>query len=286
MSEPLTWSPARSWRWRTCPRQFLLRDVVNAEPAQFEARRLLRGSVIHAGMEGAIQAVAAGKHREARSLFDFLAEAQEAMEAHPAAAELSTAELADCFRVVSSALAVLEVPLPGSIIGVEFPFSLRHNGMVINGQIDLVLRTGPCSLRVLDWKTGKIPERAEAIEGHTALGIYSIAALQAWPWARTVEVGLYSVPQNRSVNLIVTRAMQEMVLDRLARDFHAAHHAKARLSPETVDEVFPARSGEHCTSCAFRSYCPLFAESALPVRPGVDVTAERERIATRISLSG
>lgn len=286
MSEPLTWSPARSARWRACPRQFLLKDVVVAAPAQFDARRVLRGQVIHAGMEGAIRAVSHGKHRNARSLFDFLAEAQETMEAHPAAADMSVPDFAECLRVVSSALAVLEVPLPGSIIGVEFPFSLRHNGMTVNGAIDLVLRTGPYSLRVLDWKTGKIPDRAEAIEGHTALGVYSIAALRAWPWARTVEVGLYSVPQNRSVNLVVTRSMQEMVLNRLSRDFHAAHHARARLSPETLDEVFPARSGEHCTSCVFRSYCPEFADSTPPVRPGVDVDAERERIATRISLSG
>jgi RecB family exonuclease len=286
MSEPLTWSPSRSWRWRTCPRQFFLRDVAQATPAQFDARRIVRGKVIHAGMEGAIRAVSNGKHRQARTLFDFLAEAQEAMGAHPAAARLPASEFADCLRVVAAALAVLDVPVPGSIIGVEMPFILRHNGIVINGAIDLALRTGPTSIRVLDWKSGKVPERSEAIEGHTALGIYSIAALQVWPWARMIEVGLYSVSQNRSVNLVVTRAMQEMVLERLSRDFHAAHHAKARLSPETFDETFPAKSGDHCTSCVFRSYCPQFAGVQLPTRPEVDVAAERERIATRISLSG
>lgn len=242
--------------------------------------------MIHAGMEGAIRAVSHGRHREARSLFEFLGEAQDAMRAHPDADRMSIPDIADCARIVASALAVLEVPAPGSIIGVEFPFSFRHNGILIDGVIDLALRTGPTSLRVLDWKTGKIPDRSEAIEGHTALGVYSIAAMRAWPWARSVEAGLYSVPHNKSVNLVVTRAMQEMILDRLVRDYHAAHHAKARLSPETVDEVFPTRAGEHCTSCVFRSYCPEFADSGPPTRPGLDVAAEQRRIAMRISLSG
>lgn len=213
----------------------------------------------------------------------FLDEALDAMNEHPAIERLSMPDMADCARVVSSALAVLDVPLPASIIGIEFPFSFHHNGIVIDGVIDLALRTGPHSVRVLDWKTGKVPDRTEAIEGHTALGVYSVAALQAWPWARTIDACLYSVPKRKSVNLVVSRAMQELVLSRITADFHAAHHAKALLSPENVDETFPARSGDHCMTCVFRSYCPIFADSDLPVRPGLDVLAERDRIAARIS---
>jgi len=286
MTDALTWSPSRSRRWRECPRQFLFNDVLGAPPAQPDPPHFLRGSLIHAGMEGAIRAVAAGKHRHARTLAGFLDEANDAMRAHPAAAQLPEPTVADCHRVLADAMAGLGVPMPASIIGVEWKFVLRHNGIMINGAIDLVLRTGPASLRVLDWKSGKIPERSEAIEGHTALGIYSIAAMRAWRWASAIEVGLYSIPHDQSVNLIVTRAMQELVLDRVSRDYHAAQHARALLSPESVDEAFPTRSGDHCGSCRFRSYCPLFGGSALPVRPGVDVEKEREHIARKITLSG
>lgn len=286
MTQSLPWSPSRSTRWRTCPRQFLYRDVLNVEPAQFAAPRNLRGSVIHAGMEGALRAVSNGQHRGARTMALFIPEAQEAMREHPLAAELSEMDLIDCMRVVSTALAGLDVPNPGSILGVEYPFSFVYNGMPIKGIMDLILRTGAYSIRVIDWKSGKIPERAESLEGNTALGVYSVAAMRAFPWAKVIEVGLHSIPHDQSTQLVITREMQELVLERLASDYHASAAARARLRPDTIDVEFPAKVGDHCTSCVFRSYCPKFARSNPPVRPGVDVEAERDRMTARIALSG
>ena len=286
MSTPLVWSPSRSTRWRTCRRQFLLKDLLAAEPAQHAARRNLRGNVMHAGMEAALRTVAAGKYRHATSMAAFFGEAETAMREHPSAAELPAADLADCVGIVYAALTGLGVPAPGSILGVEMPFTFVHHGMPVKGIIDLALRTGPVSARVIDWKSGRIPERSEQLEGNTALGVYSVAAMRAFPWARTIEVCLHSIPRAQSVQLVITREMQELVLERLAGDFHAAESARARLAPESVDDLFPASTGDHCTSCVFRSYCPEFRDSSPPVRPGVDVDAERERLAARIALTG
>lgn len=285
MSESPSWSPSRSSRWRACPRQFLLRDVLDAPPTQHTAKHLLRGRVMHAGLEAAIRVVASGRRRDARTMAAFTDEAYDAMRDSPAATDLSTADLADCLRIVGAALTTLQVPLAGAIIGVEHPFSLRHGQILIEGVMDLVLRTGPDSLRIIDWKSGDIPRRAEEIEGHTALNVYSVAASRCWPWAKTIEVGLHSISRNRSVNLIATPDMQEMALARLVQDHHAARYARERLTAKNVNSLFPARSGDHCQSCEHRSYCPLFADSAPPVRAGVDVDTERQRVATKIFLA-
>jgi RecB family exonuclease len=286
VSELLSWSPARSQRWRACRRQFLFKDLLDAAPAQHDAQRLLRGRVMHAGMEAAIRAVSHGKRRGARMFDAFIDDAQEAMRAHPAADQLSAADLADCVRVLHDALRLLRVPLPASIIGVEHPFSFHYQGVLLEGVIDLVLRTGPTSLRVIDWKSGKIPDRAEAIEGHSALMLYAVATLRCWRWAETVEVGLYSFKYRRSIQLTASDSMRDLVLARLVRDYHAAQFARVRLTSTKVDEVFPASPGDHCDSCVFRSYCPVFAGAQLPTRPGVDVDAERDRIDAMIELSG
>lgn len=296
MADISTWSPTRSWRWQACPRQFLLKDVLNAKPAQPDAPRVLRGQLMHAGMEGAMRAardeVTITNFPNLPDMSVFFGDAQRAMTAHRAWPFLvSDADMADCSRIVHDCLSRLEVPPPSSILGVEQSFSfchqaLRHDGVIdlrIEGTVDLALRTGANSLRVIDWKTGSIPDRPELIEGRIALNVYSIAAMLLWPWATTVQVSLFSIPRGHSVNLVVTRETQAMALDRIAQDFQAAHEAMAALAPDTVDADFPTRSGDACISCVFRSYCPEFAQVALSVRRGVDVDAERNRIEAAIS---
>jgi putative RecB family exonuclease len=282
----MSWSPARSTAWRTCPRQFLYRDVLQAAPAQFEAPRRQRGRVMHAGMEGAFRALYGGKHRGALTMAWYIGEAHDAMREHADAALLAPAELADCLQIVANLLAALEVPNAGSILGIEYPFSFVHKGIPINGIMDLALRTGPKSLRVVDWKSGRITSRTEQLEGNVALATYSIAAGRIWPWAEEIEVGLHSMRYNESTFLVVTRELQELALARVVGDFHAAESARHNLDPLTLEDVFPTKPGEHCSGCLFRSYCPLFAESNPPVRPGVDVEAERARLEARISLAG
>lgn len=282
----MTWSPARSTMWRTCPRQFLYRNVLDAIPAQYEATNRQRGRVMHAGMEAAFRTLANGKHRGALTMAWYIGEAHEAMRAHADAELLSMSDLADCLKIVSTQLAQLDVPTPGSILGIECPFSFVHKGIPVNGVIDLVRRTGPKSLRITDWKSGHIATRTEQLEGNTALLIYSIAAAQAWHWAEEIEVGLHSMRYGDTCYFTVTREMQELALSRLVRDYDAAEAARSRLGRHVTENEFPARPGDHCQGCVFRSYCPLFAKSNPPVRPGVDVEAERERLKARISLAG
>lgn len=282
----MSWSAARSASWRTCPRQFLFRDVLRAEPAQHENGRRPRGRVMHAGMEAAFRTLATGKHRHALTMAWYISEAHEAMRAHPDAEALSVADLAECLQIVSNVLATLDVPYAGSVLGIEYPFSFVHKGIPVNGTIDLAMRTGPTSLRITDWKSGRIATRTEQLEGNTALMIYSIAAARAWRWAKEIEVGLHSMRYGQANYLTVTREMQELTLVRLARDYHAAEAARNHLDPLTLNDVFPTKPGEHCSACVFRSYCPLFAKSSPPVRPGVDVDAERARLEAQISLAG
>lgn len=282
----MSWSPARSTSWRTCPRQFLFRDVLNAAPAQHENARRPRGRVMHAGMEAAFRALVSGKYRHALSMAWYIAEAHEAMRNHSDAQALSWVDFADCLQTVSNALAMLDVPNAGDVLGIEYPFSFVHKGIPVNGTIDFAQRTGPKSLRITDWKAGRIISRAEQLEGNTALMIYSIAAARAWHWAEKIEVGLHSMRYGEAHYLTVTREMQELALSRLVHDYHEAETARVRLGRHSTDNEFPAKSGEHCSACVFRSYCPLFARSNPPVRPGVDVEAERARLEARISLAG
>jgi len=277
-----SWSPARSSLLRHCPRQYLLRHVLHAVPAQPDSVSKLRGRVIHAGLAAAFAERATGEpgDRHRPMMARHYAAAEHAMHEHSDTPMLSSVEQAGAIAQAFEVLRTIAPPHPTAILAVELEFSLEVDGESINAVTDLVLRTGSTSLHVREWKTGTVSWEPVADD---ALPLYGLMALQRWPWAQKVTVGLYSTRINREQVQTLTPVHIQRLRDRLTRDARWDRQARPGLSVGTVDALYPTDVGSHCGGCPFRSYCPQFRSvTNLPVRPGVDVVAERHRLAAAL----
>lgn len=285
-----TWSASRTHQWRTCRRQFLLGPVLRAQPAQPDATSRLIGRIGHGGIQAAYEtwcaesSPARWRALDGRTMIEFFSDAYAAMERHP---DTVLAKGPDWKRVVQDVfrtLSALPIPHPDAILGVEKGFSISlwpSPPRKVNGVIDLILRTGFDSLHIRDWK-----QRDADTEPHrnVQLAIYVRAAQYFYPWAKNITVGLYGITTQRETVVTIPPDALESLLGGTERDCRAALTAVEELSNgRSIDQLFPAASGEHCTRCTMRSYCPLFANADLPVRPGVDVNTERERNALALA---
>jgi len=282
----MAWSPARSSLLRHCPRQYLLRHILHAVPAQPDSVSKLRGRVIHAGLAAAFAERAIGEpgDRHRPMMARHYAAAEHAMREHRDTSMLSSIERAVAFAQVFEVLRTIPPPHPTAILGVELAFSLELDGEPINAVTDLVLRTGSTSLHVREWKSGTVTWEPVVDD---ALPFYGLMALQRWPWAQTITVGLYPTRINRERVQVLTPVHIQRLRDRLVNDARRDRRARLNLSAGTVDTLFPTDVGSHCGGCPFRSYCPQFRSvTDLPVLPGVDVVAESNRLAMALERHG
>jgi hypothetical protein len=279
------WSPARSSLLHHCPRQYALRYVLKAVPAQPDSVARMRGRVIHAGLAAAFQARAAGEMGAAQYplMARYYPAAEAAMLAHADAAVLSSVERAGAFAQAHRVLRRVASPHPAAILGVEMPFDVDIEEVPVEGVIDLALRTGLASVHVREWKTGTVTWLPLEDD---ALPVYGWAAAQRWPWVKTITVGLYATRVNQEREQALSVARSRLRCAKLARDARWAATARTSLTAETIDALYPMNPGGHCGGCPFRSYCPQFSKvSDLPLRSGVDVAAERHRLAQTLEHS-
>jgi RecB family exonuclease len=270
-SSATAWSVSREWLWDACPRQYSLRYLRGARPAQPVAPNRARGIVAHAGMEGAYRAAQEEGPRESGLMLDFAQESRLSMMDTQEWRELSTAERGDILTLVEDCLESLPTPHATSILGVECAVDMTLDGLDVTAILDVVLRTGRRSLHVRDYKTSALPRKPDELESNMQLAVCALAASQRWPWADTITVGLYSLPKRRE---IIHRLSRKSVATLVRHLVAQAERAHAR-------ESFPATPGDHCATCRFRSYCPEFAGVDFPLASGlspVDVAREQFRL--------
>lgn len=262
-----------------CPRQFLLRYVLNAQPAQPDDVARMRGRVIHAGLAAAFAARAEDRidgDRGNPQMARYYSVARMAMMDSSDYALLSTLETMRAHAEVYQVLASIPPPHPAMVLGVELPFEVLAEGEWITGIIDYAVRTGETSLHVRDWKSGPVTWSPSA---DPAVPLYGLAAALRWPWATTITIGLY--PTRTRVERLETLdpGLAREASARLAADARQERAALAELTADTADALYPPTPGEHCRTCTLRSYCPRFSDAVdLPIRPGVDVVTEQKRL--------
>lgn len=264
---------------RRCLRQFLLRYVLNAEPAQPDDIARVCGRVIHVGLAAAFTARAEDRidgDRGSPQMARYYPVAEAAMMDSPDYPLLPAAEAMRAHAEVDRVLASILPPHPAMILGVELPFEVVIEGERIVGIIDYAVRTGETSLHVRDWKSGAVTWLPSA---DPAVPLYGLAAAQKWPWATTITVGLY--PTRTRAEWLETLDLDQagQTVARLAADAQQERATVAELTADTVDALYPPSPGEHCRTCVVRSYCPRFRDIVdLPIRPGVDVVTEQKRL--------
>lgn len=273
------WSVSQSHTLEQCPRQWWFQYEARAQPAQPRNVAQLIGSAIHAGMEAAYLAVKNGKIAartdQGASLATTVGLA--ALTAFSAywdanAAHVREYEREDAERLLLELLDAIPTPVPGNVLAVEQRFTLTTPTLV-SGVMDLVLRAGVTWIHIRDWKLGKVPTKPVELEHNIQLATYVRAAQQAWPWATKITVGLFSVRECREV---IHELHPESVAHAAAQLAADAEEATTRAWSRWVQPI----TGEHCEGCRFRSYCPKMNRvTTLPVMAGVDVAAERARLA-------
>lgn len=267
--------------WTTCPRQWWIGYGVRAAVPNVTPAHLTEGSALHAALEAVYTAARAHPQTEPLApgtvMRHFEDAAIDGLNRYLRPAEPSPELVGALLELLDE----LPVPRPIAIIGIEqkFRFPLS-GGEIVEGSIDLALRTGPTSLHIRDWKHSGIP----AIDS-VQLATYDMAARILWPWAEKVTVGFYSIKKRTEVLGVLSVATTHLRMEQMR---HAGEEMADAMA-EHADggdgtELFPTAPDEHCTSCRFRSYCPDYT-SPLPLPltfPADEVASTRADLLRRL----
>jgi RecB family exonuclease len=151
-------------------------------------------------------------------------------------------------------------------IGVERHVATRTDRLALSGRVDRIDARGE-ELVVVDYKTGRYQPGQVEVRGSIALAIYALAA------ARTLrrpchQVELHHLPTGVVASWRHTEESLGRHLDRAeqaAEDIVAATDTLA--AGADPDEVFPARTGQHCGWCDYRAHCPAGQAAARAREP-------------------
>jgi DNA helicase II / ATP-dependent DNA helicase PcrA len=140
------------------------------------------------------------------------------------------------------------------VLHTEESFQIQVGETIVVGRIDRVDKLPDGSVAIVDYKTGKARDQRNA-DDSLQLSLYAIAAKEKWGYD-VGQVSFYNLEDNLAV--VTTRS--------------AAHLIAARKKVEDAAEgiasgKFDAKSGMHCSFCAYRSLCPE-QEKRIP-QPGL-----------------
>lgn len=254
------WSPSKVLSYRTCPKQWELRyrtasRAWRAEMAGETPLPMLLGTVAHRGLEAAYLDAQAGFALGSGHMSMFRETALDAI--RKASAGLGIDEHPEAEQIedeVGDVLHTLPVPRRAAVLGVEMTLADEVEGIEFTNVVDLILRTGPTSLHLRDWKRKSVRNLPLAVNlaDDPQLCSYRHAAARHFPWAQTVTVGLYSLISNREVSA-------ELPLARAKRTM--AGEAATIRKAQGDAECLPTPDGTNCSRCLVRSACPVWTVS-------------------------
>lgn len=283
----LQWSVSQGWLAEACPFQWWLKHRFQAKPAQPEAPKRIAGRARHAALEAAFNdANSYAPDQRTGTMertFDVAVNALTDywLEQNP---KVPPHELLRASEDIHAVLVSQPMPKAGTLIGPEHPFRLfiPYASLDLVGMIDVGFWTGEHSVRLVDWKSNTIPD---TVHGNIQLAVYYYVMRSLIPHLTEVEVALYSIRQNREVadtldpelvvHIVRTLIDQAVEVNRKANEAQRPGAEILRIFP-------PTPSAFACETCPFRSYCPAMSATSPPVRPGVNVAAERERLFRRL----
>ncbi len=250
--------------YRTCPLQYRFRYVDKLAIAVAPSVEAFMGSRVHDALEWLYGRMAAGAPAPtAAELVDTYETRWDA--AREGALRIVRAELdEDAYRRAGrqclERYAARHAPYAdGIVLGLEVPFRVPlESGLVLNGFIDRLMKTGDGAYEVHDYKTAQrlpTPEQARADEQG---GWYALAVRHRFPAARDVRLVWHYLRHDE--DLVSTRTPEEAAA--LVKDI------RARVRAIESATEFPAQESKLCAWCDFLSVCPAkghrLAVEALP----------------------
>jgi len=129
------------------------------------------------------------------------------------------------------------------VIETECRFELQVGSAKLSGRVDRIDRTGPDSVAIVDYKTGK-PKSQEDADESLQLSLYALAARDAW--GKRADCLIFHNLENNTP-VYTTRTDAEL------------EEAKLRVqdaSDGIAQGKFAAKPGYQCSYCPYRNLCP------------------------------
>jgi RecB family exonuclease len=132
---------------------------------------------------------------------------------------------------------------PPEVVDTERRFELKVGAAKLTGRVDRIDRTGPDTVAIVDYKTGKAKSQEDA-DGSLQLSLYALAAREMWG-KRADRLVFHNLENGTMV--FTTRSDAELEAAKL--QVQEAADAIARGE-------FGAKPGYHCAYCPYRNLCP------------------------------
>jgi superfamily I DNA/RNA helicase/RecB family exonuclease len=158
--------------------------------------------------------------------------------------------------------AARSAPQP-EVVETERGFELQVGPAKLTGRVDRIDRTGPDTVAIVDYKTGKAKSQEDA-DGSLQLSLYALAAREAWG-KRADRLVFYNLEDNSTVS--TTRSDAELEAAKL--QVQEAWDGIARGE-------FGAKPGFHCVYCPYRNLCPA-TEKIVAARKNPESRVHLER---------
>ncbi|HKN70582.1 MAG TPA: ATP-dependent DNA helicase [Terriglobales bacterium] len=132
---------------------------------------------------------------------------------------------------------------PPEVIETERRFELQVGSAKLAGRVDRIDRTGPDSVAIVDYKTGK-PKSQEDADKSLQLSLYALAARETWG-KRADCLIFHNLENNTPVHTTRTDA-----------ELDAAKLRVLAASDGIAQGKFAPKVGYHCAFCPYRNLCP------------------------------
>jgi DNA helicase-2/ATP-dependent DNA helicase PcrA len=132
---------------------------------------------------------------------------------------------------------------PPEVIETESRFELQVGSAKLAGRVDRIDRTGPDSVAIVDYKTGK-PKSQEDADKSLQLSLYALAARETWG-KRADCLIFHNLENNTPVHTTRTDA-----------ELDAAKLRVLAASDGIAQGKFAPKVGYHCAFCPYRNLCP------------------------------
>ncbi len=246
---PKSLSPSRLSDFQACPRRYQHASVDRIpQPATYATAK---GRLVHYVFEQLF--LLAHEDRTIRRAHGFVAAAVDAVLTEDVRADLGLDE-ALLARMLSETAAVIEGyfsmedPTAVDSEGVELRIGVDVNGAPLYGILDRLDRDEDGTLTIVDYKTGKLPNRNYDSQTFANTELYA-ALCEAHLGERPQRIRLMYVAHGHAIE----RSVSELVVKARA---DAAAKAWQRITRYYDDGEFPATpSANACRFCSFKDLC-------------------------------
>jgi DNA helicase-2/ATP-dependent DNA helicase PcrA len=132
---------------------------------------------------------------------------------------------------------------PPEVIETERGFELQVGSAKLAGRVDRIDRTGPDTVAIVDYKTGK-PKSQEDADESLQLSLYALAARETWG-KRADRLVFHNLEDNTPVYTTRTDA-----------ELEAAKVRVQEVAEGIAQGEFQPKLGYHCAFCPYRNLCP------------------------------